>query len=302
MVKIPLPSPVRATPGFRLFDPVADPLEKSRFEFATLVAVDQAVTGRNDDRFGRASAYCHLPDLGAIVVGVVEGRTLDQVLRRGRRPVELDDRRLEAVHRAGALLSVVHSASTDHMIERDNTVEEVVSDVTDLVTHLLAHGRVRRLHERLRAVATEFRHSGRWWSETVMGHGDFAPRNIFVGEDLRVTTVDSLGRFRIPPQEDVAYLLAELATGSTRFARPGLPWPADWHARLRRSLLAGYPMDDDQVLWFFEIRALLDKWRSLVDRTDTQRSPRAAARDRVRELLVEREVDRVVRRFDVKRP
>lgn len=301
MVKIPLPSPVRSTPGFRLFDPVADPLEKSRFEYATLVAVDEAVTGRDDDRFGRARAYGHLPESGAIVVGVVEGHTLDRVLRRGRRPAELDEHQLEAVHRAGALLSVVHSASTGHMVERDNTVEDVVADVTDLLGHLRTHGRARRLGERLRTLATEVRRSELWPDRCVMGHGDFAPRNIFVDDDVRVTTVDSLGRFRIPPHEDMAYLLVELATGSTRYSRPGLPWPADWDGRLRRSLLAGYPMDDDPVLWFFEVRALLDKWRSLVDRSEVKRSRRAAARDRARELLVVREVARVVRRFDPKR-
>lgn len=298
MVKVPLPTPVLSTSRFRLFDPVADPVTKSRFEYATLAAVDEAVTASGDDRFGRARAYGHLPELGAIVVGFVEGCTLDLILRRGRRRADLDDRRLEALHRAGALLSVVHSASTVHMIERDNSVEDVAADITDLLDYLRAHRRARRLDRRLRTLAAGFRHADLWPAELVMGHGDFAPRNIFVDGDLRVTTLDSLGRFRYPPQVDMAYLLVELATGSTRYSRPGLPWSDHWAGMLRRSLLTGYPMDDDPVLWFFEVRALLDKWRSLADRSETRRSVASAAQDRVRELVVERELVGALRRFD----
>lgn len=300
VVKIPLPAPVLAASGYRMFDPVPDPVTKSQFEYATLAAVDEVVTALDDDRFGRARAYGHLPELGAIVVGFVEGRTLDRVLRRGRRPAELDDRRLEAVHRAGALLSVVHSASNAHMVERDKSAQDVAADVMDLIDYLRTQGRAGRLEQPLRWLATEFPHDDLWPSESVMGHGDFAPRNIFVDDDLRVTTIDLLGRFRFPPQVDVAYLLVELTTGSTRYSRPGLPWSGRWADRLRRSLLMGYPMDDDPVLWFFEIRALLDKWRSLADRSETRRSPQSAAQDRVRELVVEREVARMLRRFDAK--
>ena len=130
-----------------------------------------------------------------------------------------------------------------------------------------------------------------------MGHGDYAPRNIFVDDDFRMTTIDSLGRFRIPPQEDVAYFLVELATGSTRFASPGLPWSAAWVQQLRKSFLRGYTMADDSVLWLFELRALLDKWRSLVDRPGS-RGTRVMVRDGIRQALLEREVSRVAVRLE----
>lgn len=297
VVKIPLPPRPGATRGFRLFDPVADPVEKSRFEYATLAAVDRAVTARGDDRFGRIRAYDHLPELAAVVVGVASGRTLDQALRRGRRRQPDDDRHVEMMNRTGALLELVHSAATDHMVRRSTTAEEVVAEVENLVRHVSASGRARRVAQRVESIVNRFGTPSGWPSQPVMGHGDFAPRNIFVDDDLRVTTIDSLGRFRVPPQEDAAYLLVELSTGSTRFSSPGMPWSADWVGRLRASFLAGYPMADDPVLRLFELRALLDKWRSLVDRSDS-RSTRVVVRDGIRQALLEREVARVAGRLE----
>ena len=297
VVKIPLPPRPGVSDGFRLFEPVADPVEKSRFEYATLAAVDRAVTARGDDRFGRIRAYGHLPELAAVVVGVASGETLDRALRRGRRPQPGDERRVEMLHRTGALLELVHSATTDHMVTRSATADEVIAEIENLFHHVSASGRGRRVAGRVDSIVRRFGSPSGWPSEPVMGHGDFAPRNIFVDDDLRVTTIDSLGRFHIPPQEDVAYLLVELATGSTRFSSPGLPWSAEWVGRLRDSFLAGYPMADDPVLWLFELRALLDKWRSLVDRPGS-RSTRVVVRDGIRQALLEREVARVADRLE----
>ena len=296
-VKIPRPARRRPGGGFRLFDPVSDPAEKARFEFATLAAVDETLAARGDERFGWARAYGHLPELSAIVVGVVEGLTLDRVLRRGRRHGPDDDHQLEVMDRSGALLSAFHTAATDHMVRRDISFDEVAADVTDLLGHLRGQGRAARFEHTVSDIVARFDHHSTWPTRPVMGHGDFAPRNIFVDDELRVSTVDSLGRFQVPPQEDVAYLLVELATGATRYSRPGFPWSNAWQRRLRRSLLAGYPMADDPVLRLFEIRALLDKWRSLADRADRSRSARAATRDRFRELLVERELGVVADRL-----
>ncbi|MDH3302791.1 MAG: aminoglycoside phosphotransferase family protein [Acidimicrobiia bacterium] len=298
VVKIPLPPrPSAATTGFRLFEPVVDPVEKSGFEYATLAAVDRVVGARGDDRFGRIRAYGHLPELAAVVVGVAPGRTLDRALRRGRRGGPGDERRVELMHRSGALLQLFHSATTDHMVTRSTTADEVVAEVENLFRHIEGSGRGRRLAPRIESIANRFAAPSGWPAEPVMGHGDFAPRNIFVDDELRVTTIDSLGRFRIPPQEDVSYLLVELSTGSTRFSSPGMPWSAAWVDRLRRSFLAGYPMADDPVLWLFELRALLDKWRSLVDRRNN-RTTSVVLRDGVRQALLEREVARVADRLE----
>ncbi len=298
VVKIPLPPRPGTIGGYRLFDPVADPVEKSRFEYATLAAVDRIVTSRDDDRFGRIRAYGHLPELAAVVVGVVSGRTLDQELRRGRRSRPNDGRQLELLGRTGALLELVHSASTDHMVARSSTVDQILSEIDNLFRHVSVSGRGRRVARRVEAIVERFARPANWPSRVVMGHGDFAPRNIFVDDDLRVTTIDSLGRFQIPPQEDVAYLLVELSTGSTRFSSPGLPWSAEWVGRLREAFLTGYPMADDPVLWLFELRALLDKWRSLVDRSASRSSRVVVVRDGIRQALLEREVGRVAVRLE----
>jgi len=77
--------------------------------------------------------------------------------------------------------------------------------------------------------------------------------------------------------------------------RRGLPRMPGDVAELRAALLAGHGADDDEVLWFFELRALLDKLRSLVQRRPTNRSTSLVAS--AREYLIARRLDRVAHRL-----
>ena len=257
-----------------LVEPVADPRRKSRLEHDALVAVADHLRSLGDPRFGWVTVYDHLPDRGVLILSQVEGPTLDHVLRTPPTSSYPSDARDTLLGNLGGWLAEFHRVETVHMEPRGGSPEMLRGDLHRLREMLGRCGRADRLPRQLPSVVDEVVPAVLPAQlATGLGHGDLAPRNVLVGEDHSVTIIDSLGRFRVPVHEDPAYFLVELATGSTRFARRRrLPASGREVARLRSAFLAGYPLADDATLWAFELRALLDKWRSLADRGPGVRS------------------------------
>lgn len=272
-----------------LVEPVRDPRRKARLEHDALVAVAEHFRALDDPRFGWVTVYAHLPDPGALIIGEVEGPTLVHFLRD-----QGSHRRRSAagtvLGHLGGWLAEFHRVETPEMATRGGRAELLCDDLRRLRQLLAATGCADRLHPRLTDVIdTTIPAVVPSQLPTGLGHGDLAPRNVFVGGDLRITVIDSLGRFRVPVHEDVAYLLTELATGSARFAprfRP--PMSARALARLRSAFLDGYGLADDPTLWAFELRALMDKWRSLAQRRRGGSSPSRTkgVADALRERMV----------------
>jgi hypothetical protein len=306
VVKLPRAPQGASLSCARLVEPVTDPERKSRLEYAALAAAADEFSHLGDERFGWVQPYAHLPELGALVVAELQCPTLDQLLRRvGPRRFPSSDQHA-AMRNLGALLGVFHTLQTPEMEHRADTSAELAAELSGLIGSLRDAGRAARLPSDIDRV-------GEWLGAASdsqplvlgLGHGDLAPRNVFVDADLKITLIDSLGRFRVPVQEDAAYLLVELSTGSTRFARRGVPRSPAQVRALRSAFLDGYPMADDPVLWFFELRAFLDKWRSLLRHRDRARRNGVGRRGRrgstvssAREYVLAREVAAVVDRFE----
>jgi aminoglycoside phosphotransferase (APT) family kinase protein len=99
------------------------------------------------------------------------------------------------------------------------------------------------------------------------GHGDFALRNILVGEGERVTVIDTLTRLCVPIYEDLAYFLVGLRGNRLQVFSQGLAFRKYLLASYEQAFLAGYFAGQAvprSLLHLFEIQALLDKWSSLV--------------------------------------
>lgn len=292
IVKAPKRSADRPTAG-RLVEPVRDPLRKSRLEFATLSAAAEHFSGLDDPRFGWVRPIAHLPQLSAHVVEVVDQPTLDQLLSAGRSDPSYESG-VDALGHVGAWLVQFHGLETREPEPCGGSREVLEDELRQLMdwTHPARSGRLATLvHRTARALPGAF--------EMGLGHGDLAPRNVFVGPHARVTIIDSLGRFRVPIHIDAGYLLAELSTGTTRFSR-GRPTSRRELARQRSMFLDGYGMADDPTLWLFELRALLDKRRSLVQRRGTRGGRRrgSVATDALRLRLVSAEIARIASRLD----
>lgn len=283
----------------RLLKPVSGPLAKSRLEFEALSAIAGHFKKLADPRFGWIEVYAHLENPPATVVERVSEPTLDKLLRRPELATAGYDT-LTVFRNLGAWLAEYHGILMPRLELREADASQVIEGMLKLVDIISKSDTWPRLPsdiaEFIRQQAPRVLPA-----ELVMGlgHGDFAPRNVFVGTGSRVTVIDSLGRYRAPIYEDIAYLLVELLSGATRLKHRGLPLSSSELASMRAALLDGYGIADDTVLRIFELRALLDKWRSLAQRSRSKdlRGRAASMVDMMRRLIVSRRVNFIIKQL-----
>jgi len=106
-----------------------------------------------------------------------------------------------------------------------------------------------------------------------IGHGDYAMRNILVGENDRVTAFDTCAKWRAPIYEDIAYFLVQLETNGLQVLSQGFAIDSRTLAAYQREFLAGYFGETHipiEVIRLFQIQSLLDSWSSQVAITTKQ--------------------------------
>lgn len=290
MVKVQHPVVPRAGRTGRLVAPELDGDRRCRYEADTLATVAAGIQAAADRRFGWVEVWDRLADPPALVVRVIDQPSLRDRLRHAP-PAGTALAGERALGNLGAWLALFHGLRTPHAVPRCEAGDDAAFGLPALAEELRRHGRGAAVADRVDRLVD------RWRPDPAslpvgLGHGDLAPRNVLVGPDDQVTVYDSLGRFLVPVHEDAAYLLVELAAGSTRLTLRGRPRAARSVARLRSSFLAAYPLREDPVLWFFEVRAALDKWCALAGRSGS-RSVLAA-----REWLVARHAAAAVTRLE----
>lgn len=283
----------------RLLQPVSDPLVKSKLEFEALSAIARHFDALEDPRFGSLRVYAKLPDPPATIVEWVSTPTFDKLLRRPGLAIAGYDR-LAVLKNLGGWLAEFHSISMPNLEVREAEAFQVIEGMQKLADIIFESNSWPRLPT---GVAGVIRLRAKYLLSTRLPlglvHGDFAPRNVFIGPDSRVTVIDSLGRYLAPIYEDIAYLLVELLSGATRLRHGGLPISTAELAAMRAELLSGYGMVDDAILSIFELRALLDKWRSLAQRSRSSnlRGRAAAITDALRRFIVARRVKDIIRQL-----
>jgi hypothetical protein len=282
----------------RLLLPVSDPLVKSKLEYETLTAIARHFDLLEDPRFGCIQVYAHLQHPPATIVEWIAAPTFDKMLRRPDLAISGYDP-LTVFRNLGGWLAEFHQISMPELEERDAYAFKVIEGVLKLVDIIFKS----KTWPRLPTGVDEFirqRASYLLPGKLPLGlvHGDFAPRNVFIGSGSRVTVIDSLGRYRAPIYEDIAYLLVELLSGAMRLKRHGFI-SAVQLASMRAELLSGYGIVDDATLSVFELRALLDKWRSLAQRSRPNNLRGCAARltDSLRRFIVSRRVNTIIKQL-----
>jgi Ser/Thr protein kinase RdoA (MazF antagonist) len=100
-----------------------------------------------------------------------------------------------------------------------------------------------------------------------LGHGDLALRNIFVGENARVTVFDTLANWRTPIYKDIGYFLNDLKFSLLRVISQGFAFGPDQLMVYECAFLKGY--FENNPIPYAEIRlyetfALLDRWSSAI--------------------------------------
>jgi hypothetical protein len=266
--------------------------EQTAIEFAGLTAIHR-MFGDGDPDFGAVRPLDHLTADDIILMEYVDAPTLRAVLARShrlssqrRRPPH--HRGEDAWRRAGTWLRSFQERMPGDGLPARQASRDDVAFGSFLTGRLGARaaGDAARVGARLAADVLPERLS------LAVGHGDYAPRNVFLSGDGRLTVFDPLFRWRVPRHEDLSRFLVAARLQAVQVHTRGLAYGAAGLDRRERAVIEGYcdDSDDGPAVQLAELRCLqllitLDRWSALVD------SPSRGWHARVRKASLHRASD-----------
>jgi hypothetical protein len=255
------------------------PFEQSAAEFRALQSF-RALFGGDHPAFGAVRPLDWLAAEATILMDYVDAGTLRQRVMgelRVRRPLAGADAPDPLPwHRAGEWLRAFQSSPTMQPLPaRQSTRDEVAERFTayhDYLAGQLGARGVGDVARRGAALACEVLPER---LPLAVGHGDYAPRNMFVSADARVTVFDPLPRWRVPRYEDLCRFMVSLRLLGVQVHTRGAAIDERRIEEHERQVLSGYLADDDSCLAqvrSYQLLILLDKWSALVAASQSGRS------------------------------
>jgi aminoglycoside phosphotransferase (APT) family kinase protein len=255
-------------------DPALGARQRYRAEFDSLRLIESEL-GDTDPRFATVRALDFVDSRSAIVMEEVRRPSLRQLMRGytrlnvRRRPTLLDP----VFSHAGAWLRSYHGLQLARAPVRHTRREQVVDFIQSVGSYLEMRTGWRSVVNEAIAVAT--RAATRSLPPALpaaVHHGDFAMRNILVGERASVAVIDVASIWRTCPLEDVGYFLVDLRTPRIQMLLQQLAFAGsmldDWHD----AFLGGYSSTADGVaglpkraLVLYQLIAVLDSWTAKTD-------------------------------------
>jgi hypothetical protein len=254
---------------------VATAAELTRFEYTGLQTI-AALFGDDDPRFATVRPLAHLPEHSAILMdydrtpSLHRGLLAESRLNRIRHPRRRLSLNPASWSNAGAWLRRFHDESpTAGLAVRQDTREAVrerfdayAGYFGDVRAMTDAHDLARRGADLTSSLVPD-------QLPMAVGHGDFAPRNLFADGAGRVTVIDPMPRWVVPRLEDLGRFLIALRMLGLQLHSHGAAYSADWVDQREQEFVTGYYGDDPiptSLLRCYEALILLDKWSALVER------------------------------------
>jgi hypothetical protein len=286
LVKVPLqrdqegaePGSPGRTPGERpTLVPKTESAVKFQLEYTALAAIQDYFEDIGDPRFGAIRILDFLPDQRAIVMEELRDPSLRQLFIRASRlrfpftSIDLD----APLRNAGAWLCAYHALPKQDYVEARHARRADFIELVSLFTDFL--GKTVGDEMFFRDIAsTTVAGALEALPEALpigLGHGDYAPRNVLVGPNNRVTVLDTLARWQAPIYEDIAYFLLGLKTNRLQVYTQGLAFSPDRIMQYARAFLAGYFGQEPipyRAIKLYEILLLLNRWSSQAPYGDWQ--------------------------------
>lgn len=261
--------------------------EYTTLEYSGLCSILN-VFGSSDPAFGVIRPLDYLPEEAAILMDYLPGRTLrDAFISESRLMVgtRAGGRRRTtgaAWHSAGAWLRRFHdSAPGASLPVQQPTRYDVIDRFHDYHAFLS-----RRLGS---AKSVDIALQGAELAASslpeclplVVGHGDFAARNMFAGDAGRITVFDPMPRWLLPRYEDLGRFTIGLRLLGLQLSSHGAAYSRDHLNRRESDFLSGYFVDGDMPsaqVRCYQLLILLDKWAALVEAQARSRGWRARLR------------------------
>lgn len=242
------------------------------FEYKALKSIHDHVREIGDERFlavpvlnyfenptAFAMERLHLPNLRHLMLK-------QRWSRAGAPPAALR----RAFRNTGAWLQSFHSMPRlEHTAARRTHRQEFVESVRRFANYLAASGVSEHfLSTLMRGVESTVKETLSTELPCALGHGDFAPRNVLVGQDQCVAVIDTPARWWYPIYEDLGYMLASMRLIEPQLSLHGLvPSRSGWIRVFEEDFVKGY-FGHESIPWsalrLYQIQALLATWASAV--------------------------------------
>ncbi|MBK5277847.1 MAG: hypothetical protein JJE09_03180 [Bacteroidia bacterium] len=177
-----------------------------------------------------------------------------------------------AYQNVGVWLRLYHAMPKEQDVkvrsQHRNDYIEVITTITDFLTKML--GSESFFKETASILIDKARETLPDSLPLGLGHGDYAMRNILVGPNFRVTTLDTFAKWRMPIYEDIGYFLNDLKMSSLQVMSHGLAFNLNQLATYEQAFLKGYFGQESipyPAIRLYEALALLDKWSSKIARS-----------------------------------
>ncbi len=228
----------------RLF-PTSEAVSIGQREYLGLESIAQHFSALNDDRFGAIAVLELLESPFVVVMEKSEDRSLKSLLKKSTRfhCLTRNVSRLQAAFRnAGAWLREFHAMpALPHTKERHSDracyIDSVLRFTDALILKLNHKLYFRDVRQQLESAAMRILPRE---VPCATVHGDFAPRNILIGTNSRVTVIDTQRRWIAPVYEDLAYLLMSVKLSRLQVSSQGLIFSRRQLAIWESDLLIGY--------------------------------------------------------------
>jgi len=267
------------------FFPLADTQLKGLHEFLALSAIYDHFTRLNDPRFGviRPLDICGRPYC-LIMEKAGDSSLLMACRKMNRTQSSFSGSTLaSAMSNAGAWLRCFHQLPFLPHTENCNTGRSDVIAAIEMFTDYMEKQSLdglffKELRQKLVRAADDLLTNVLPLGLT---HRDFAPRNILVGSQGRVTVFDTQGRWHSPVYTDLAHFLVALKVSWPQICSAGRYYNAGTLTACEQNFLRGYfgetPIPTD-IIRLFECILLLEWWVELSHLHRRARGVRRAAR------------------------
>jgi hypothetical protein len=282
-VKVPLRNLTKNQTKGSVFEkpllfPKTEPIDMPRLQYSALKIIDKYITSLDKSQLGAIRVLDYLPQYKAVFTEESSDPSL--------RLLFLRENRLRSLFTHGELTTAFQNVGTwlymYHVMPKKEDVKvrhqhredyvEAITKLTDFLAKVLGDELF------FKKTASIIIKKGREvFPETLplgLGHGDYAMRNILIGQNARVTVLDTFAKWRTPIYEDIGYFLNGLKMSPQQIFSQGLAFSSDQLSAYEMAFLKGYFEQKSipyPAIRLFEVLALLDRWSSVIARNHQRR-------------------------------